>query len=198
MNGKFKPYRKLLVPTVGEAETQRVFADAQRRLNTIERENPGLPDAVKFHTDSIFPRIAVYQAMQQVMPEEQALQWVQREVWDNSARKGRMFAMLLRLPFLRKPFLRIFHKMTVSMFGETAGFKTCFHEASESSLRFDIMRCPYHDFFCRYGCPELNCVSCKADEYAYGNLPGITFVRTMTLGEDKEKCDFHLFLKSNS
>lgn len=197
MNRKFKPYMKLLVPVVGTAETQRVLADAQCRLDTIERENPDLPDAVRFHTDGIFARIAVYQAMQQVMPKEHALQWVRQELWGDAAKKGRMFAMLLRFPFLRKSFLRIFHKTTVSMFGEAAGFKTCFHEASGSSLRFDITRCPYHDFFCKYGCPELNCVCCKADEYTYGNLPGITFARTMTLGEDKEKCDFHLFLKSN-
>ena len=197
MNKRFKPYMRLLVPALGKAAAQRVLDEAQRHLDAIERENPDLPDAVKFHTNGIFARIAVYQAMQQMMPQEQALQLVQREVWGNAARKGRMIAMLLRFPFLRKPLLRIFHKVTVSMFGEEAGFKTCFHEASGSSLRFDITRCPYHDFFCKYDCPELNCVSCKADEYTYGNLPGITFARTMTLGENKEKCDFHLFLKSD-
>lgn len=54
----------------------------------------------------------------------------------------------------------------------------------------DITTCPY----CRYakslGCPELMSVFCDSDFATYGNLPGIKFKRSQTLGTGGSYCDF--------
>ena len=39
---------------------------------------------------------------------------------------------------------------------------------------------------------ELVHMSCNIDEYIYGNLPGLEFKRTGTLGIGADKCDFCL------
>jgi hypothetical protein len=42
------------------------------------------------------------------------------------------------------------------------------------------------------GCPELTKIFCENDERVYGNLPGLKFERTGTLGKGAKRCDFYL------
>ena len=56
----------------------------------------------------------------------------------------------------------------------------------------DILECPYNKYFTELGCPELTKIFCRNDELAYGNLPGLNFIRTTTLGRGGERCDFCL------
>ena len=44
------------------------------------------------------------------------------------------------------------------------------------------------------GCPELNILFCENDIHAYGNLPGLKFTRTKTIGAGDELCDFKMEL----
>ncbi len=56
----------------------------------------------------------------------------------------------------------------------------------------DVVSCPYHRYFTELGCPELTRISCKSDDLVYGNLPGIKFERTGTLGRGNDRCDFYI------
>ena len=54
----------------------------------------------------------------------------------------------------------------------------------------DILACPYCRYFTELGCFELTRIFCENDERGYGNLPGLIFERTGTLGKGAERCDF--------
>ena len=54
----------------------------------------------------------------------------------------------------------------------------------------DITACPYNRYFTELGVPELTKIFCINDECAYGDIPGLEFIRTQTLGKGGEKCDF--------
>ena len=78
------------------------------------------------------------------------------------------------------------------MFGESAGFKNVIHECPKGKFKMDIMGCPYNKYLTEVGCPELNVLFCDNDVYAYGNIPGMKFTRTKTIGAGDELCDFEM------
>ena len=57
-------------------------------------------------------------------------------------------------------------------------------------LKMDMTACPYCRFATLFGCPELTPVFCESDFATYGDLPGIRFLRTQTLGTGGDRCDF--------
>ena len=59
----------------------------------------------------------------------------------------------------------------------------------------DVTACPYNKYLTEMGCPEINILFCKNDEYTYGNLPGLKFSRTKTIGAGNGLCDFKMELK---
>ena len=193
MNKRILAFRSSLSQKLGEENACQILTQAEQRLKEIENENRKLSQSVRFHTNGIFPRIALYQTIQKWMPKEQALEVIQDQIWAACVKTGKKFSAITKHRYLRGPFLRVFALMTQKLFGASAGFQLSFIARSGRELRFDITRCPYNDFFTRYGCPELTCVSCKADEYSYGSLPGIVFARTETLGCGGKCCDFHIY-----
>lgn len=193
MNKRIMAIEPFLKGKLPRETVLQILQQAQIRLEAIQNENPNLPQSVQFHTSGIFPRIALYQTMQEWMTKEQALEIIQNQMWGACIKTGEKFSVITKHKILRGPFLVIFAVMTQTLFGASAGFQLSFINKSSQELRFDITRCPYNDFFTRYGCPELTCVSCKADEYSYGRLPGIVFARTETLGCGGKCCDFHIY-----
>jgi len=73
-----------------------------------------------------------------------------------------------------------------------ASFKNVFYPKEKGAYRMDITACPYNRYFTALGCPELTKIFCENDERTYGNLPGLQFIRTSTLGKGGDRCDFYL------
>ena len=105
-----------------------------------------------------------------------------------------MIAKCCKIPGFKKFFLGMWDSMSHKMFGETAGFKNVFYPSEKNCFRMDITQCPYHTYLTEAGCPELNVLFCENDIYAYGNLPGLKFTRTKTIGAGDELCDFKMEL----
>lgn len=198
MNKSLLAYRSAVKQKLGEENARLVIFQAEQRLKEIENENRDLTKSARFHTKSIFPRIALYQTLQKWMPKEQAFEMIRDRIWENCTGTGEKFSKITEHRILRMPFLTVFALITKKLFGSSAGFQQVFMTGTSRDLRFDITRCPYNDFFTRYGCPELTCVSCKADELSYGNLPGIVFSRTETLGCGGTRCDFHIYQEATN
>ena len=70
-----------------------------------------------------------------------------------------------------------------------------FYPNKKGEYRMDITQCPYNRYFAELGCPELTKIFCGNDDRVYGDLPGLEFIRTGTLGRGADKCDFYLRLK---
>lgn len=59
-----------------------------------------------------------------------------------------------------------------------------------------MVRCPHHDAYIRYNCPELCHCFCDSNDITYDGLhPQLVWLRTKTLGRGDDCCDFCLKLR---
>ena len=63
-------------------------------------------------------------------------------------------------------------------------------------IDFNVKRCGMHKFLSEHGAPELTQLLCKCDYYMAENfLPkGVKLIRTQTIAEGAEYCDFRYHL----
>lgn len=185
-------YKREMEKIFLESEAASLWNAAEVTFQKLLEENPNQPEAVAGHTQgNIFPAIAVYKTVAAKYPD------LAMEILENGAAavskvRGLQYAKLLKIPGLKGIFLKIFSKGVKRGFGPEAGFSHKFITDSKRELAFHVTKCPYKDYCERYGCGEIVRVFCKNDEYAYGNLPGIRFIRTQTLGTGGNCCDFRL------
>ena len=101
-----------------------------------------------------------------------------------------MLSVLLRIPGMKSLFMRLLPKMALSMFGRECGFDYTGYHADKTRLAMDMTRCPYCKYAKLLGVEALMPTFCESDFATYGNLPGVRFSRTATLGTAGDKCDF--------
>ena len=193
MKGK-KAFRKEIESRLSPADAEKIWREAHSRLFKMYAEHTDLPKGVRAHTDrSIFPAAAIYLAMKELDPE-MAFDVMRKIMTDQSESAGKSIGKCCRIPGFKRFFLNMWDTMSHKMFGETAGFQNVFYPKEEKTFRMDITQCPYHTYLTEQGCPELNILFCENDIHAYGNLPGLKFTRTKTIGAGDELCDFKMEL----
>lgn len=193
MKGKLA-FKTEIAKRFAPSETEKIWADAENRLFELYASHTDLPKGVSAHTDSfIFPAAAIYLAMKEA-DSEIAYAIMKTKMAEKSDKMGQMIAKCCRFPGFKKFFLSMWDTMSHKMFGETAGFKNVFYPKEKDCFRMDITQCPYHTYLTEAGCPELNVLFCENDIHSYGNLPGLKFTRTKTIGAGDELCDFKMEL----
>lgn len=189
-NRKFPLIRRELVRLYGKERAQRIIDLAEERYAECARICSGAPEGERMHLDgTILPTAAVYKALQQEDPDH-ALTNTHALMMNLCAIGGAMMRALLHIPGMKGLFMRILPDMAESMFGEACGFAFRGREVSRDALKMDMTACPYCRHTALLGCPELMYVFCDSDVAVYGNLPGIRFERTKTLGTGGDCCDF--------
>ena len=172
-------------------QSRKLWNRATARLDKIMKQHAEIPKGVRMHTDNfIFPAAAIYLTAKEFMSREKAYAVMENAAIHNSAGAGRKLAKLMKLPFMRDLFIMIWNPMTKKMFGSKNGFKNRFYPKKKGEYRMDILVCPYCRYLTELGCPELIKMFCENDERVYGNLPGLKFERTSTLGKGADCCDF--------
>ena len=190
--GKKAAFRDGLERRFPSDEAARIWADAESRLDGIFRSYGGLAKGVRAHTDAfIFPAAAIYLAARE-FSQEKAFALMQEVMKAKSLKSGEAFRAMTRLPGGKAFFLKMWDSVSRRSFSESAGFKNVFYPRKKGEFKMDITQCPYQTYFSQLGCPELTRLFCQNDEYAYGNLDGLRFVRTQTLGTGGTLCDFLL------
>ncbi|MBP3700498.1 MAG: L-2-amino-thiazoline-4-carboxylic acid hydrolase [Lachnospiraceae bacterium] len=188
----FKNMKKDLVKRYGRETTEQIWEKAGRNLEELCVRYAHLPKAVKVHTDgNMFRMAAFYLALKEAYPDD-AMEILEIGVEKEGKRVARFLSMLLYLPGMKRMMLFVFAKMLDSFFGEEAEFQCTKHCISGDEVRFDIDQCPYCKYLTEIGCPEIVRFSCEVDQWIYGNLPGLAFERTGTIGTGADRCDFCL------
>ncbi len=177
--------------TLSKEQSDALWNKATARLEQLLRQYADLPAGVRAHTDSyIFPSAAIYLTAKDYMTEQQAYAVIEQAAIANTTRYGKMLAHLMKLPFMRDLFIRMWDPLTKKKFGKDSGFQNRFYPKKKGEYRMDILACPYCRYFTELGCFDLTRIFCENDERGYGNLPGLVFERTGTLGKGAERCDF--------
>ena len=176
-----------------KAQSDKLWRKSTAELDKILARYAALPKGVHTHTDSsIFPTAAIYLTFKAEVGEEKAYEIIEKAAAENAGAAGRRLAKFMRIPGMPSMFIKSWDPMTRKMFGPKCGFRNRFYPKKKGEFRMDILECPYNKYFTELGCPELTKIFCRNDELAYGNLPGLNFIRTTTLGRGGERCDFCL------
>lgn len=174
-------------------QSDHLWRKSMKKLGELLEQYKDLPSGVHTHTDNfIFPAAAIYLTAKEHIPADRAYGIIERSAAANSMAKGEKLAGLMKLPGMSGLFIRMWDPVSRRLFGESAGFENVFYPKEKGAYRMDITACPYNRFFTELGCPELTKIFCDNDEYAYGNLPRLKFIRTETLGKGGRRCDFYL------
>ena len=176
-----------------DAELNKLLSE---KLSRLRSEYLNASKEKQFHLESqILPSIAAYEALQTVMPKDEALRTVHGYVEARARRMRRTILGLLRVPGLYRLPPVLFSRLTPKFYGEAAGFAATEYQTSGGVWRIDMTKCPYHDACVEHGCPELCPCFCDSDDIAYGDLhPKLLWRRTKTLGRGGDCCDFCLKL----
>jgi hypothetical protein len=189
-NRKFPFIRKELVRLYGAQTAREITQRAQIHYDDGERLCQGASQGEWEHiSGTILPTVAVYKALREIDPDR-ALEQAHGIMMRLCTQVGAVVAGLLRLPGMRDFFMWLLPKMAVRMFGPSCGFQFENFQAGKGILKMDMTDCPYCRYADKLGCPELMGVFCDSDFATYGNLPGIRFQRSQTLGSGGSRCDF--------
>ncbi len=168
-----------------------VWQEASERLASLLERYSSLPKGVRFHLEKkILPAAAIYLTLKEKTGQQEAYRIMEESTYRTAENIGKKLAKLMRVPGMRSLFMKAWDPLTRKVFGEKSGFRNVFYPKTKNEYRMDIVSCPYFRYFSELGCPELTAISCGSDDRVYGNLPGIRFERTTTLGRGGERCDF--------
>ncbi len=178
---RYQNYFPTLVP-----ELQR---NVYRRMKAlIEEEKEYCDDGNYKHMAQILTSIALYEALQQYgKSEEEAYRIVSEEMWKFLDPSG--MQKLAKLPF----FLPLMKKIVPSGFKKGSGFGwryTWHQDDPNDEFHFECNECIYAKILGKRNLMKLGVMCCHADIINYGNLPYTDFIRTKTLCQGGDVCDF--------
>ncbi len=181
----FKRELELLTPKSDE-----LWKKATERLTDIQEQKGDLSKGVQPHANKIFPAAAIYLTVKDELGKEAAFSVIENGAIKNCSRIAEKLTKLMKVPGLAGLFIRMWDPLTKKVFGPGNGFTNVFYPKKKGEYRMDVTACPYCRYFTELGCLELTRIFCENDERVYGNLPGLKFERTGTLGKGAKRCDF--------
>ena len=186
---------KALILQYGENQGRLFYRLSGIRLSELvktvnDRDN----EVVRHHlNDNILPVAACYQVLRENnIGCEQAKKLV-TDVMHNYAQKGaNIFRMMSNIPFFYSVFRKMCRK-TMKQNYPCEGWDMRWQQDDKQGMGFDCHRCIYVDATQELGCPEICESFCQNDDILYGALkPKVLFVRTKTLANGGDCCDFRL------
>ena len=189
---KKKVYKAEMNKIMPVEQSDVLWQKATGKLDSIIKQYGSLPKGVKMHTDKIFPAAAIYLTAKDAVGGEKAYHIIENTAVLGCANIEKKLQKLMKVPGMRSLFVAAWDPLTKKLFGSYSGFQNRFYPRKKGEYRMDIVACPYNRYFTELGCPELTRVFCENDERTYGNLPGLQFVRTGTLGKGADCCDFYI------
>ena len=174
-------------------QSDTIWKASKDRLEGYFEEYADIPKGEHMHTDSrIFPFAAMYLSIKESAGEELAFDILERFCIHRCESLSKTLAGLMRIPGMPGLFVSIWDPMTKKMFGSASGFSNRFYDNPKGEYRMDVTACPYNKYLTELGCPEVTKLFCDNDDRMYGDLPGIDFIRTKTIGRGGDCCDFYM------
>ena len=143
------------------------------------------------HLYNILPTLAIDEALQASgkTPKE-SLEILSKYMW--GALKPEKMQRLAKKSFF-VPLMKIVVPLGFKM-GSGKGWRYVWHKDTDgpNEFHFECIECLYKHIFMKYGVMDrFGPMFCHSDIINYGNLPYTDFIRTQTLCQGGELCDFH-------
>ena len=190
---KWKWIREELTRILPAEQIADIWSASAVRLEEYLEQYADIPKGERMHTDSrIFPMAAIYLSLKDAVGEETAYDVMDRFSLHQTEGLASMLDKMMRVPGMTDVFVKMWDPLTKKLFGPSSGFTNRFYENKPGEYRMDITACPYARYLTELGCPEMTALFCTNDDRTYGDLPGLEFIRTQTIGRGGECCDFYL------
>ena len=186
--------QQVLAETRGEVKAALLAARVQARYDELHAHR------LRFHhpalrrhlEEGVLPGLALYQTLREENEDQEAvLAEIDRILAMAVERSGRrkLVQAIGRLP---DPFaiLRIANRWAMKRVYPPEGWRFEWVEDSDQCIAYDAHECFYLNMLTAYGAPELLAHLCAVDDLLFGDLPGISWERTKTLGRGDDRCDF--------
>lgn len=183
MNGRYAVLFKKLTPEVQ--------ADVLSRMERLIAEETDYEDKGNYgHLCNILPTIAIDGALQKSgKSADEAFELISTHMW--ASLTPRSFRRLSKWPFF-VPLMKIIVPFGFKH-GSGRGWKYAWHldEDPAHVFHFECLECLYKYEFGKRGLLErFGPMFCYSDVINYGNLHNIDFIRTQTLCQGGDCCDF--------
>ena len=168
---------------------EEIRADTYARMAVLLEEEKAFCDKGNFkHMAQILTSIALYESLQQHgKSEAEAYRIVSEEMWKFLDPSGMQKLAKKRffLPLMKK-FVPLGFRM-----GSGVGWRYTWHaDDPKTEFHFECRECIYARILGRRGLLKLGAMCCRADVINYGALPYTDFIRTQTLCQGGQLCDF--------
>lgn len=194
MNIKQQKQIKAFLEEEFESGKSSDLSDAQERIlqMLIENTKDKSKNQMKTLTQTILPRIALYQALQKAdFSQDDVFRYMRKYMMDKvAAKKHSSTAKMELVPGFYAIYSKVFLKIM-----RTTDLQESTQTAGKNYFDVTITKCLWHTACVENGCAELCSLFCDVDDVTYGGLKKIGFSRTQTLGYGGSCCDFHLFKK---
>ena len=193
--------QQILAENHGPVQAAQLTARAQARYNDFYAHRLRFQQqALRQHyEEGILPSLALYQTLREEgNNQEAALTEMDLIIPAMLARSGRRRLVQI-LGCLPDPFtvLRILNRWAMKARYPEEGWRFEWVEDSDQCIAYDARECFYLNVLTACGAPELTAHLCVIDDLLYGDLPGISWERTKTLGRGDDRCDFR-FCRANA
>ncbi len=192
---KLSYIRKELTKLYGKEKANVIIESAQRHYQECLLLCKDASEGEFMHLENtILPTTSFYKALLEV-DSENAFKNTNAIIMGLCKKGAKVLNSILKLPGMKSVFMKVLPKMAMKMFGRECGFDYENFETNENILQMDMTMCPYVKYAKRFKVEEITVIFCESDFATYGNLSGISFERTETLGTGGSKCDFRFFRK---
>ena len=179
-------------PTLPQNIQDGVYA---RMKELIEEEKQYCDKGNYAHMSQILTSIALYEVLQKHgSSEEEAYKIASEEMWKflNPSSMQKMAKKSFFLPLMKKIVPFGFKK------GSGYGWRYTWHKDDpKDRFHFECNECIYEKILKPRGLMKLGSMCCRADIINYGSLPYTDFIRTKTLCQGGDVCDF-LFIRHDT
>lgn len=186
--------QQVLAETRGPVQAALLAAQVQARYADLyaHRLRFDQPALRQHYEEGILPSLALYQTLREAGQDQDAvLAEMDRIIAAQVEQSGRqrLVQILGRVP---DPFavVRFLNRWVMKYRYPPEGWRFEWVEDSDRCIAYDAHECFYLNVLTTYGAPELTAHLCAVDDLLYGDLPGISWQRTKTLGRGDDRCDF--------
>ena len=168
---------------------ENVKLDIYARITVLISEENEYCDKGNYkHMAQILTSIALYETLQRHgKSEEEAYKTVSKEMWKFLDPSGiqKLARKNYFLPLMKKIVPLGFKK------GSGTGWRYTWHKDDpKNEFHFECNECIYQKILGKRGLLKLGAMCCHADIINYGSLPYTDFIRTKTLCQGGDLCDF--------
>lgn len=189
--------QRVLAETHGQAQAALLVARVHAKYDALfaRRLRFSQPALRRHYEQGVLPALALYQTLRE-QGDDQATALAEMDriiaaLLATSARR-RFVKLLGRLPN-SFAVLRVLNRVALKVQYPPEGWRFERVEDSDRCIAYDARECFYVNLLAAYGAPELTAHLCAVDDLLYGNLPGIAWQRTRTLGRGDDRCDFRFY-----